>query len=90
MEYVATDAERLLRQIGAWEEYGASGWGVNNTEAIFSSQSNVKHATNATDKLRMVLSPTLEKELDIFYADDYTNPYLNLTKITVYDSNLRY
>jgi Sulfotransferase family len=30
MESVADDAERLLRTIGAWDAYGASGWGDNH------------------------------------------------------------
>ena len=27
---LASDARRLLQKVGAWEKYGASGWGSNN------------------------------------------------------------
>lgn len=44
-EEVATDTERLLRKIGAWEEFGATGWG-NGSHAIFQGTKNAVHASN--------------------------------------------
>jgi Sulfotransferase family len=90
METIYEDAETLLRRVGAWDSYGSSGWGEDGNEAIFSSQSGVKHATNATDKLKMVLTSELEQEIDSFYSKDYENPVLNLTKLKVYSDHLRY
>ena len=86
METVDGDAERLLRKIGAWEEFGASGWGKNGDEAIFckSGGAGREHATGAASKLREYISPELEKELDEFYKDDYESPFLNLTRLKLY------
>jgi hypothetical protein len=87
METVADSAEQLLRQIGAWEEFGASGWGVAGDEAIFQAKAGGAgrtHATGAATKLRLHISAELEKELDEFYRHDYASPFLNLTRIQLY------
>ena len=76
MESVAEDAERLLRQTGAWNEFGKSGWGENGDNAIFTER---KRAANATDRLKEYLTPELERSIEEFYAEDYRNPVLNLT-----------
>jgi len=89
METVAEDAERLLRQVGAWEKYGASGWGEsssqgssssNSSSSIFQSSLGRTHATSAASRLASLLSASLENELERFYAQDYKHPILNLTK----------
>lgn len=85
METVAEDAERLLRQVGAWEEYGASGWGESSSQdsssSIFQSSLGRTHATSAASRLASLLSASLENELERFYAKDYEHPVLNLTKV---------
>ena len=45
LETASTDAEVLLRRIGAWEDHGQAGWGISGNESIFQSTSNVKHKT---------------------------------------------
>jgi Sulfotransferase family len=81
METVAVDAERLLRLVGAWQGYGASGWGRNGTEGIFSTNT-AKHATLAAHRLREFLTPELEAQLDRYYQEDYRHAVLNLTTTT--------
>jgi hypothetical protein len=93
METVAQDAERLLRKIGAWEQYGAAGWplhhvnGTTTTDGrIFAStgKSGRKHATGAASKLVQYVTPTLERALEEYYVADYTHPLLNLTLNKIY------
>ena len=83
METVETDARELLQRIGAWEDYGASGWGANRNESIFMSTSGVHHATsNGTQESKSRLSryytPVLEKEIEERFAQDYLIPELGL------------
>ena len=35
MENAVQDSQRLLEQLGVWEEYGATGWGEQGDKAIF-------------------------------------------------------
>jgi hypothetical protein len=90
METIAEDAERLLRRIGAWENFGAHGWGSpasendkQDNDSIFSGRVGREHATGAHSKLLSYLTPKLEQELEEHYADDYTNPVLNLTSTQI-------
>ena len=36
-ETIEKDAKALLQKIGAWDEYGANGWGMDGIESIFAS-----------------------------------------------------
>lgn len=52
-EHVQDDAERLLKHIGAWDEFGASGWGGgsggeqhNNNESLFETNT-ARHQTSS-------------------------------------------
>lgn len=88
METVQADAERLLRQIGAWDAHGASGWGVGNASMFARSGGSGGgasvgqiHATGAAAKLQLYLNQTasLEDEVEERYIEDYRHPILNLT-----------
>ena len=46
IETVQEDAERLLRRIGAWEQYGQTGWGINGTEPVFTTRSSSSSNNN--------------------------------------------
>ena len=87
MESIAEDTERLLMQIGAWDQFGKLGWGVDGDEPVFGVKTGEQgrlHATNARAKLQQYISPELEVVVDEFYADDYANPTLGLEKINVF------
>jgi hypothetical protein len=87
MESVAADAERLLRQVGAWDQFGKSGWGEVGNMSIFGTKSGGAgrtHATNARDRLRVHYTPELEKKVDLYYASDYANSFMNLTRMQIY------
>jgi hypothetical protein len=97
LETMRDDARRLLERIGAWDEFGASGWGPDGTLPLFAgpspdaSNSSVnigqKHATGADAKLRLYYGskddPDLAGAVEAFYAEDYSNPYLNLTRTAI-------
>jgi hypothetical protein len=60
MENIANDTERLLTQLGMWEQYGASGWGSNprndgENTSVFAGLSTVKHATGSGSRLDQYL-----------------------------------
>ena len=78
LETAREDTERLLRQVGAWEEFGANGWGKSQTEAIFQS-SSLKHQTGAHERLQEHFdSNETEGLVEKLYEDDYQNPVLGL------------
>jgi Sulfotransferase family len=87
METLYDDAKKLLLQIGAWEEYGKSGWGPTGMDAIFQSVAGGtgrSHATDAVSKIKTYITPEIEKELEQYYADDYNNEVLNLKLLRLY------
>ena len=96
MEHMAEDAERLLKRIGAWEEFGKSGWGKRGKEAIFTSKSGVFHATSPEIKggvdaywqrLSKFYTSELENVVEEVYQSDYSIPQFNLTKKRVITSD---
>ena len=88
METLLEDAETLLKQVGAWEEYGSTGWGVKGDQYVFQAKAGEAgrhHATNARAQLRSYLTAELETAVDEYYSEDYTNAMMNLTKFKVFD-----
>jgi len=59
-ESLAEDTETLLRKLGAWEEFGANGWGEDGASAIFRGKRNELHSGGADEKV------------DIFYSNATT------------------
>ena len=91
MDSIARDSRKLLENIGAWEEYGATGWGDDGKKAIFHSQpgsAGRKHATSARNRLRQYYTPDLELEVEEFYKEDYTNPYTKLIPYQIFESTV--
>jgi Sulfotransferase family len=87
METLSEDAEILLKQVGAWDDHGSTGWGPHGNQSVFSAQpggSGSIHATHARKKLQTYLTPELEAAIDEYYAEDYFNPVLNLARIKVF------
>lgn len=85
LEHAAADTKALLQRIGAWDDYGASGWGSNQDEAIFESISLRNHATSANQKMRSYYTPKLEARVEKLYAMDYLHPVLNLPMKRIFD-----
>jgi Sulfotransferase family len=88
METIAKDAERLLRKIGAWEGYGAWGWGENGTSPVFGQPPGAvgrMHATNAAERLKTYFTPELEQQVEYYYRKDYRSPYFNFSQSRIFE-----
>jgi Sulfotransferase family len=66
METVEQDAERLLRKIGAWEKYGATGWGQENVTNHSSKQSSSSNKNSTSSDVLPVV------DLDYIFAPSQT------------------
>ena len=67
---LGADAEALLRRVGAWDKYGAKGWGKHRSDArIFSGSAD--HATTTRAAFDEFYSPELLATVRAAYAMDY-------------------
>ena len=85
VETAAQDAKTLLEKIGAWEEFGKSGWGKDGTQAIFGStdaKSAGEHATHSQWKVWQWYTPESEKLVEKHYQADYMNPLFDFDRDT--------
>jgi hypothetical protein len=83
VESAQRDARVLLERIGAWTEYGASGWGEKGDGAIFQSKEVSgagEHATWAQWQVWKWYTPETEELVEKFYQCDYENPLMNFTR----------
>ncbi len=86
LEHLDLDGPALLKRIGAWEEYGLTGWGKDGNASLFQTNAvDQTHATDSSGKVWQWLTPSLERQIEAFYADDYKHPLFgfqrtNLTK----------
>lgn len=83
VETAAADAKSLLQRIGAWDEFGAKGWGQDGTLPIFGSKeigSAGEHATYAEWQVWKWYTPEIERSVERFYQGDYDNPLFNFTQ----------
>lgn len=77
MDHIEQDARDLLQKIGAWEDYGASGW---KSGAIFAGTASVAHATNARRKENTHYTPTAKTMAERLHKIDYEHPVVSMTK----------
>lgn len=83
---VQKDAKALLEKLGAWEEYGATGWGRNGTEAIFARDPQIGrgtpgrgHGTGSSELFSQYFgSQHIFDRVTAYYQDDYDEPSLGL------------
>jgi len=79
-----TDTRRLLQHLGAWEEYGATGWPSTTTNgsgtgAIFETNT-IRHKTSSQDYMAMYYkNSTIRDAVQQLYHEDYVHPVLNHT-----------
>jgi hypothetical protein len=78
LETSTVNAKALLKRIGAWGNFGKSGWGQDGDESIFASKSAVHHATS-NYRLNKYFTKELEEQVEMIYYSDYHIPQLNLT-----------
>mmetsp|Transcript_56058 Transcript_56058/g.63425 ORF Transcript_56058/g.63425 Transcript_56058/m.63425 type:complete len:752 (+) Transcript_56058:55-2310(+) len=95
------DTEKLLKRIGAWEEFGQRGWGPYLNESIVQGLSlssggsiSQNHATGSSTKIHQWYNPERERLVEKYYADDYKNELfdfkiVNLTQpVSGYDGKV--
>lgn len=76
-ERLSEDGPKLLRRIGAWEKYGKSGWGKYGNSSLFQTSAvDQNHVTGSMNKTREWYTPGLERQVEKYYEDDYSNPWL--------------
>lgn len=92
LETASRDVRRLLDRLdppGAWERYGASGWGADGTEGAFASTGTVEHAydggggAEGGDLFEWYANEGTEARADEIYRDDYENERLDLTRVPI-------
>ena len=64
------DAEALLRRLGGWDEFGASGWGPDGADAMFAANDAVNR-TGAADQMAEHYDDDLLAAVVEAYAVDY-------------------
>ena len=94
LETANIDAKILLQIIGAWEEFGQTGWGpdAQHDHGIFQSPPDTKavgqhHATNARTKLLQWYTPKIELLVEEIFQVDYNNPKINYTMIRLFQES---
>lgn len=83
VETAAEDAKQLLQRIGAWEEFGATGWGHDGNLSMFGSKKADAagiHSTYAEWQIWKWYTPATEQAVERFYQGDYDNPLFNFTQ----------
>jgi hypothetical protein len=87
-ENLHRDGPALLQRIGAWQDYGVTGWGKHANDSLFTKTAAVQqsHVTDSSSKVWQWLTPSLERKIEKYYADDYHHPLFgfhptNLTKV---------
>jgi len=68
-----------------WTTFGASGWGIDGNESIFSKDTKAKHRTSAMTKLRQYYNATTEMFVEKLFAGDYEDPILNFTRFSLFE-----
>ena len=83
-ETIGEDARALLEKLGAWETYGATGWGKDGNESFLQSRSAVRHKTTTAkdtydSKLSKYYTPELEAKVEAMFQEDYAAAEYGLT-----------
>jgi len=71
MENVEKDTRSLLERIGAWDEFGASGWPNGH---IFNGSATVSHKTGSSKRLEDYFTPEMDALAMPFLKRDYELP----------------
>lgn len=86
LETAETDTRLLLQKIGAWDEFGKSGWGKHENASIFETPDDAGgHATYSRWAVWKWYTQILERKVEEFYSEDYFNTLLNFTLSNLVD-----
>ena len=78
-EEIDVDVKRWLTRLDIWDEVGASGWGEDGKQSIFSAESGDTGA-NTRKVLKEYYDKETEAMVESMFAEDYENPILDLSK----------
>jgi hypothetical protein len=84
LDNLEEDSKRFLKQIGAWDAIGKSGWGADGNETMFTKDGHeLDHVRTALG----IYTPMVDRLVEEFYRDDYDNKIFNFTKrVSTYKS----
>lgn len=86
LETAEKDTRQLLQKIGAWEEFGKSGWGKYGNTSIFENPADAGgHATWSRWAVWMWYTQALERKVEDFYQKDYSSAIFNFTATNLVD-----
>lgn len=74
IEFAAEDTETMLRKVGAWDEFGITGWGKKGDEHIFPDGFETKAWQHWSEHY----NEETEKLVESIFAEDYDNPFLGM------------
>ncbi|MGK3745646.1 MAG: hypothetical protein ACI90V_012507 [Bacillariaceae sp.] len=91
-ENMQNDTRRLLKKIGAYEEFGATGWGksssdTNRTLSIF-EKNLANHKTGSRNYMKNHYSTKSERLVLQYYRRDYSFDLFNFTRPVNYTQKL--
>lgn len=73
------DTHVLLKQIGAFEEFGASGWGTFENKSLSIFETNLaRHKTGSAQKMGQYYTPGIQERVFEHYRGDYELELFNL------------
>ena len=72
------DSHLMLKKIGAFEEFGASGWGTFRNESIF-QKNHAGHGTGSSSRIDKYYTPELRKRVFEHVRGDYEMELFNFT-----------
>ncbi len=70
LENRMADTHLMLKQVGAFEKFGAFGWGEFGNESIFQSN-RAEHQTGSSNKMDQYYTPNLRKRVFEHFRGDY-------------------
>ena len=70
LENLSEHARIILKDLGLWEEYGASGWPGPHDEFL-PWQSKAHHKTNSSSKVDSMYTPELLDKVKTIFKEDY-------------------
>ena len=94
MDTAYEDARALLERLGAWREFGESGWADTPEEAtigldaFFNTSSFLKQELRTKVLIpKVIIDPQMEESLERLYAQDYGSPWFNLTRKVLFKTS---
>jgi len=73
IEEASVTVKALLEDLGAWDDFGASGWGEDGSERIFPED----YRTSAWTQWQDYYDDDTEPLVEDMYQEDYNNPYFD-------------